>query len=808
MTDWSAVKVRNTFIDYFCSKKSHTNVPSSPVVPYDDPTLLFSNSGMCQFKPIFLGHIDPRSDRAKWKRAANTQKCIRAGGKHNDLDDVGKDTYHHTFFEMLGNWSFGDYFQKEAIDWAWELLVHVYKLDPNRIYATYFGGDESEGLPPDNAAKELWKAYLPESRILAFGKKENFWEMGFTGPCGPCSEIHYDRIGGRDASKLVNADLPDVIEIWNLVFMQFNREDSGKLTELPSKHVDTGMGFERLTSILQNVNSNYDTDLFKPIFSKIQELTGTTPYTGKVGAEDADGHDTAYRIVADHIRTLTFALTDGARPGDKGRNFVLRRILRRAVRTGKDYFNAPNGFFHQLVDVVVDNFGDAFPELRKSPELVKKIIKDEETLFERSFQKGSNTFKRITSRIKAKGGDTINGHEALLLYTSCGFPIDLITIMSNEIGLKVDVKRFEELLEESRIRDQEAYAAKFASKNYSLSAAALSQLKEKKIANTVDLHKYDLEDVTATVQAIWQGYPEDGSFVDSFSNGICIIVLDKTNFYSYSGGQVADTGYISNDNLEINVVDVQLFGGYVGHVGNVTTGEVKVGDQVTCSVNNEKRRPIMSNHTSTHMLNWSIRELVDPTSDQRGSVVADDKFRFDFTCGQPVSRKLLEEVEKSVNDMISKNLPVYIMEVPTDEAKLIHGVRALFTEAYPNPVRVVSVGADIVEILKNKDSPDWKKFSLEFCGGTHIKNTGDAQLFTIISEESSSAGVRRIEAVTGEQAHLASQNGRQMDTLLEALLGLKDSENIKANQLSQQYLSFLKEFEGTPLISAHKKNRH
>ncbi|KAG9813807.1 alanyl-tRNA synthetase, partial [Aureobasidium melanogenum] len=437
---WNAAKVRSTFIDYFVKKRDHTFVPSSSVVPHSDPTLLFANAGMNQYKSIFLGTVDPSSDFASLKRATNSQKCIRAGGKHNDLDDVGKDSYHHTFFEMLGNWSFGDYFKKEAIAWSWELLTKEFGLDPARMYVTYFEGDKAGGLEPDLEAKELWKSVgVPEDHILPGNMKDNFWEMGDQGPCGPCSEIHYDRIGGRNAAHLVNMDDPNVLEIWNNVFIQYNRESDKSLRPLPNKHVDTGMGFERLVSVLQDKSSNYDTDVFTPLFDRIQEITGVRKYEGKFGSEDADGIDTAYRVVADHVRLLTFAITDGGIPNNMGRGYVVRRVLRRGARYARKYLNTDIGdFFSKIVPTLVAQMGDMFPEIKKKEQDVKEILNEEELSFAKTLDRGEAMFEKYAQQCKDNNTKSLSGSDVWRLYDTYGFPVDLTQLMAEERGLTIN----------------------------------------------------------------------------------------------------------------------------------------------------------------------------------------------------------------------------------------------------------------------------------------------------------------------------------------------------------------------------------
>ncbi|KAL6321443.1 hypothetical protein AAG906_016542 [Vitis piasezkii] len=663
VTEWPAAKVRDTFISFF-EAKEHVNWVSSPVVPLNDPTLLFANAGMNQFKPIFLGTADPNTPLSKLTRACNTQKCIRAGGKHNDLDDVGKDTYHHTFFEMLGNWSFGDYFKREAIEWAWELLTEVYKLPTDRFYATYFGGDEQLGLAPDDEARDIWLKFLPPGHVLPFGCKDNFWEMGDTGPCGPCTEIHFDRIGNRDATSLVNNDDPTCIEIWNLVFIQFNRESDGSLKPLPAKHVDTGMGFERLTSILQSKMSNYDTDVFLPIFDAIHLATGAPLYSGKVGTEDVDKVDMAYRVVADHIRTLSFAIADGSCPGNEGREYVLRRILRRAVRYGSEVLKAQEGFFNGLVSVVVKVMGDVFPELKQHEMHIRGIIAAEEASFGKTLIKGIEKFKKAAQE------------EAFVLWDTYGFPLDLTQLMAEERGLTVDVTGFNIAMDEKAggaiVMDADATAA--LHKMGLLQRMISASLHGSRLVDELD-HE-------SVIKAIYTGT----EFLESAAAGDEVgIILETTSFYAEQGGQIFDTGSLEGSCGSFQVCNVQIYGGFVLHIGSVT-GEIdrfSVGDKVICKVDYDRRKLIAPNHTCTHMLNFALR-----------------------VC-KPIHPDHLRRIESIVNDQIKDELDVYGKEATLADAKRINGLRAVFGEVYPDPVRVVTIGRKVEDLLADPDNAEW-----------------------------------------------------------------------------------------------------
>lgn len=805
---WPAERVRQAYIDFFVQRKQHTFVPASPVVPLNDPTLLFVNAGMNQFKAIFMGQLEQSSPLQGMRRAVNSQKCIRAGGKHNDLDDVGRDVYHHTFFEMLGNWSFGDYFKEEAIDWAWELLTKVYGLQPERLYASYFGGDEAMGLPADLEAKSMWERHLPASRILAFGKGDNFWEMGAVGPCGPCSELHYDRIGGRDAAELVNADDPDVIEIWNLVFMQFYRNDDGSLVMLPSRHIDTGMGLERVVSVLQDRRSNYDTDVFAPLLEAVHDLVGGEPYRGYIGDADTGLRDTAYRIIVDHARTLTLSVADGAVPSSEGRGYVLRRILRRAVRFGRQMLYAPPGFFSKLVPVVVGSLGTAFPELNAAQERVQAILHEEEVAFDRTVERGMQFFSELKADLRASGATVVPGERAFLLYDSHGFPLDLTQQMAEESGLTVDSEGFESAMEvqkeRSRVAMREQQASERGMRPMELVAEHTAWLGAHGVAPTDDAQKYEWDVVpVCSVLAI---YTEAG-FVDSTAEltdevAMVGVVLNKTPFYAEAGGQASDVGQFvatAGDNCAtsapvLQVKAVRAFGGFLLHQGllvrkagcsSSTPQCLSVGDEVRCEVDYDHRRRVARNHTMTHALNWSLREVLGEGVDQRGSLVSAERLRFDFSA-ETVSTSQLTRVEGLVQGLIANSLRVTVCEAPLQQALAVTGVRAVSGEAYPDPVRVVSIGAATVgEVLETPSEARWRAQSVEFCGGTHIADTAEARAFVIFEEKAIARGVRRIVAATGEAAQCAHEEGERVVKLLSELETSKSVDEGAIQDLSK-----------------------
>jgi alanyl-tRNA synthetase len=790
---WSVSNVRQAFIDYFCKQNGHTFVPSSGTVPHDDPTLLFANSGMAQFKPIFQGVIDPAAPFAKLRRAANSQKCIRAGGKHNDLEDVGKDVYHHTFFEMLGNWSFGDYFKKEAVDMAWELLTEVYQIPSERLYVTYFAGNEALGLPADLEARDLWiaKGFAPE-RVLPYGMKENFWEMGESGPCGPCSEIHFDRIGDRDASALVNADDPDVLEIWNLVFMQYNREADGSLRPLPNKHVDTGMGLERVTSVLQCKRSNYDTDVFMPIFKEIERVTGAAPYAGKVGrAEDPEALDMAYRVLADHIRTLTFSITDGGVPSNEGRGYVLRRILRRAIRYAHEKLKAPVGAFASLVDCVVENFSSAFPEVARNPERIKNLLLEEEAQFRKTLDRGIIQFEKFAA---ASPNGIISGPQAWRLYDTFGFPVDLTRLMAEERGMSVDEVGYAQAQAEAkeisrRGRNGAADGQVDPRTAVVLDVHLTAELEGLQVPKTEDSFKYTAPVIQdCRVLAVVKEGKLLKSSSETGAEGLYGLILDKTNFYAEEGGQSADQGSLQmidaksgEVTAEFEVLSVQVYSGWVLHIGSVKFGTFAVGSEgISAAYDDMHRRPLRQNHSATHMLNYALRKCVeaDEAIDQKGSLVAADRFRFDFNCARALTDEEIVAVEEKVNSCIKAAWPVNTAVLTLAEARSINGLRAVFGETYPDPVRVVAMGPvdSLKTILAAPSDAKWADFSIELCGGTHVRTTSEIGSLVVMVETNISKGIRRIVAVTGEAAERASQAAAAIEVRVDTLTeGLKEA---------------------------------
>ncbi|KAK0730368.1 tRNA synthetases class II (A)-domain-containing protein [Lasiosphaeris hirsuta] len=792
---WTGPRVRQTFLDYF-EKKGHTIVPSSSVVPHNDPTLLFTNAGMNQFKPVFLGTIGKTEEFAQLKRAVDTQKCIRAGGKHNDLDDVGKDSYHHTFFEMLGNWSFGDYFKKEAIEWSWDLLTNVYGLDPNRLYVTYFEGNPEMGLEPDLEAKQLWKDVgVPEEHIIPGNMKDNFWEMGDQGPCGPCSEIHYDKVGGgRNASDLVNQDDPLVVEVWNNVFIQFDRQADKSLKSLPAKHVDTGMGFERLVSALQHKISNYATDVFTPLFNKIQEVTGARTYTDKYGKDDVDGIDTAYRVIADHIRLLSFAIADGAAPNNIGRGYVVRRVLRRGARYARKYFQAEIGsFFSKILPALVEQMGEQFPELKKKQDDIKEMLDEEEVAFAVTLDRGEKQFEKYAALAIKGGSSKLSGADVWRLYDTFGFPEDLTKLMAEERGLTIDQAEVDVAKEKAR---EASKAVKDTIQTFpKLNVHQIAELENNvKVPRPDSEAKHLVGDLKAKVQLVFTGTEFLKTSKELPPRTPIGLLLDKTNFYAESGGQVADTGRIIIDGVaEFKVLDVQEFGGFVVHNGYLEYGELTEGDEVICEYDELRRQPIRNNHTGTHILNHSLREVLGDEVNQKGSLVDQDKLRFDFSHKVQVTLPEIKKVEDLSNKYIQQNFKTYSKDVDLDLARGIEGVRAVFGETYPNPVRVVSIGIEVDELLKNPKNLEWRKVSVEFCGGTHVDQTGLIKDLIIVEESGIAKGIRRIVAYTGDGAHQAQRDaqvfGGKLDHIDALSFGPEKTAEIKAASVELEGLA-------------------
>jgi len=716
-------EIREQFLQYFESKQ-HRRVASSSLVPAGDPTLLFTNAGMNQFKDVFTGR-----EQRDYSRATTSQKCVRAGGKHNDLENVGRTARHQTFFEMLGNFSFGDYFKEDAIHFAWELFVDIYKLDVERLWFTVFEG--GDGVPADDEAARLWvKAGAHPDRVLRFGKKDNFWSMGDTGPCGPCSEIHYFR--GSDMSKnvaaLVNGEGDDTMEIWNLVFMQYDRDASGTLTPLPAPSVDTGMGLERITSVLQGVNTNYDIDAFKPIIVAI-EAASDYRYTGKMD----DELDTAVRVLCDHSRAATFLLSDGVIPSNEGRGYVLRRIIRRAIRFGRKLPQPV--LLTMLVDAVIASMGDAYPELRDRREAVMKTLEAEEERFSRTLTTGVERVGQLLDEVRARGERTLGGSEVFRLYDTFGIPVDLIAELAEDEGVTLDRDGFDQMMSDARAK------AKASSKFQAASVAAIPEgVPPNRFVG------YDELAIESEVKAIVAGSEAVSQLPAGQRAGV---VLDPTPFYAESGGQIGDQGELSWPNGRATVLNTAKAGDWIVSEIEVTEGTLTRDARVQAIVPRETRLDTTANHTATHLLHKALKDILGPTVQQAGSLVAPDRLRFDYTYHQPITEAQIREIEDAVNAKIRENLEVSKKVMPIEEARST-GAVAMFGEKYGDQVRIVSAG----------------DYSREFCGGCHVNRTGDIGLFKIISDRSLAAGVRRMEALTGRGA---LEHFRKLDHTVEEL---------------------------------------
>ena len=751
-----ASEIRKSFLDFFQSKE-HLVVPSAPIVVKNDPTLMFTNAGMNQFKDVFLGN-NPR----KAPRVTDIQKCLRVSGKHNDLEEVGRDTYHHTMFEMMGNWSFGDYFKKEAIAWAWEFLTEVMKIDKDKLYVTVFGGDQKDGMSPDNEAYEYWKEHVDESRIIYGSKKDNFWEMGETGPCGPCSEIHIDirdeearkKINGRD---LVNKDDPEVIEIWNLVFMQYNRLANGSLVDLPAKHVDTGMGFERLVRVMQGKKSNYDTDVFTPIINEISKLSGI-----EYGKEAKS--DIAMRVVADHLRAVSFAIADGQLPSNNGAGYVIRRILRRAGRYGYTFLKFTEPFVYNLLPVLVREMGEQYPEIKTQQTLVSKVIYEEEASFLRTLALGIKRFENYVEQ--NKGAKLIDGAFAFELFDTYGFPVDLTNLMAEEKGLEVDMEGFNANLKEQKDRSRKA-----AEKMSGDWVVLVNDDKPTCFVGYTDM------ECQAKIVKFREVVAKGKKHFE--------IVLDKTPFYAEMGGQVGDKGVLVSENETLNVINTVKENDLSIHITDSLPQQPEA--VFTAKVDVERRLKIEANHTATHLMHAALRQVLGTHVEQKGSMVDDERLRFDFSHFAKMSDEEIHQVETIVNQKIREDLQNdTAVDVPVDEARKM-GAMALFGEKYGDKVRVVTFGMD---------------YSCELCGGTHIASTGRIGSFKIMSESAIAAGVRRIEAITGEA--VIDYLDAQIDTLNKVKAIVKQSGDVvkAVETLSAQNSQLQKKIESMMMAQA------
>ena len=697
----TAKEIRETFKRYF-EERGHHIVPSAPMVIKDDPTLMFTNAGMNQFKDIILGNKD-----AQWRRVADSQKCLRVSGKHNDLEEVGHDTYHHTMFEMLGNWSFGDYFKHEAIDWAWDLLVNVYGLNPKNLYATVFEGDDSIGVSRDDEAATFWEAHLPKDHILNGNAHDNFWEMGDTGPCGPCSEIHIDLRSEEEkaavpGASLVNKDNPLVIEIWNLVFMQYNRKVDGSLEPLPNKVIDTGMGLERLCMALQGKKSNYDTDVFQPLIGKLGEMCGK-----KYG--DNKDVDIAMRVVADHVRTIAFSVADGQLPSNAKAGYVIRRILRRAVRYGYTFLGFKEAFMYRLIDTLIDNMGDAYPEIKAQADLIKHVTKEEEDAFLRTLDTGMKLIEKVIADTKAAGKTVVDGKEAFTLYDTFGFPLDLTELILRENGMTVNEEEFNVEMQKQKQRARNAAAVE---------ATDWVELKD----GVTEFVGYDLTECDVNILRYRKVTQKNKSFYQ--------IVLDRTPFYAEMGGQVGDRGSLTLGDEVVEVTDTKRENNLPVHITAKLPSDVNATLHAAIDLN--ARHATECNHTATHLLHAALRQVLGTHVEQKGSYVDPVSLRFDFSHFRKVTPEEIRQVEHLANKMIRTAIPrEEHREMPIDEARQM-GAMALFGEKYGDRVRVIKYGD-----------------SVELCGGTHVPNTGNIGMVRIVSESSIAAGIRRIEAITG-----------------------------------------------------------